>query len=76
MKTTVQKWGNSLGIRIPGHMAKELSLKSGSTVEIIEENNKLIIHARQNKLSEALELITEANLHEEQFNGIAGKEMI
>lgn len=76
MRTTVQKWGNSLGVRIPGHMAKDLLLKNGSTVEIVEENNCIIIQPKQNNLSEILALITEENIHEEQLTGTVGKELL
>ena len=37
MKARVQKWGNSLGVRIPALYAREFDLKSGSAVEILEE---------------------------------------
>jgi antitoxin MazE len=33
MQITVFKWGNSLAVRIPVEMAKELSLTDGSQVE-------------------------------------------
>jgi antitoxin component of MazEF toxin-antitoxin module len=33
METIVKKWGNSLGIRIPNAIARELSLKDGSFVD-------------------------------------------
>ena len=76
MKTTIQKWGNSLGVRIPGHIAKDLALKSGSSVEIIEENNRIVIQPKQNKIAEMLALITDENIHEEQFTGTVGKELL
>ncbi len=34
MKTKVQKWGNSLAVRIPARMAQELSICDGSAVEV------------------------------------------
>ena len=37
MQTVVQKWGNSLGIRIPNLYVKEFDLRNGSSVEIVEE---------------------------------------
>ena len=43
MQTVVQKWGNSLGIRIPALYTKDLELKNGSTVDISEEEGKLVI---------------------------------
>jgi len=36
METVVQKWGNSLGIRIPRGLALEFHLKNGTPVEIVE----------------------------------------
>ena len=77
MQATIQKWGNSLGVRIPGFIAKDLSLKNGSSVEILEENDRIIIQASKKKtLKEILDLITEENIHEELFNIPAGKEIL
>jgi antitoxin MazE len=77
MQATIQKWGNSLGIRIPGFIAKDLSLKNGSSVEILEEDNRIIIQASKKKtLKEILELVTEENIHSEQFSVSAGKELL
>ncbi len=77
MQATIQKWGNSLGIRIPSLIAKDLSLKNGSSVEILEEDNRIIIQASKKKtLKEILELVTEENIHSEQFSISAGKELL
>ena len=82
MKAIVRKWGNSLGIRIPSHMAKDLSLENGSSVNIIEEDNRIIIQRiiiqpKNNKnLQDILALITEENIHTEQFSPRAGKEIL
>lgn len=43
MQTVVQKWGNSLGIRIPAVYAREFDLRNGSTVDIIESDGSLVI---------------------------------
>ena len=43
MITTVQKWGNSLGVRIPSAAAKEVRLREGSQVEIRGEDSRLVI---------------------------------
>jgi len=68
MKATVQKWGNSLGVRIPSYMAKDLSLENGSSVEIIEEDHRIIIQPKNKKsLEEILSLITKENIHSEQY---------
>jgi antitoxin MazE len=77
MKATIQKWGNSLGIRIPSYIAKDLSLEQGSSVEIIEEDRRIIIQPRnRKKLSDILESITEENIHTEQFDIRAGNEVL
>ena len=43
MRTSVQKWGNSLGIRIPKVVAEEASLHSGSMVELIHQDGVLLV---------------------------------
>jgi antitoxin MazE len=41
--TTVKKWGNSLGVRIPAAMAKNLGLNDGSKVQISVSKNRLVM---------------------------------
>lgn len=43
MKTRVQKWGNSLALRIPKSFAIEVGLQKGSLVEMSIDNEKLVI---------------------------------
>jgi len=51
----VKKWGNSLGVRIPNLIVRELSLKDGSLVDINDKGKTIIIKPIQkNKLSEML----------------------
>jgi antitoxin MazE len=64
MQTVVKKWGNSLGIRIPALYTRELALKNGSTVDISEEEGKLVIVPKRNSLDELLAEVTSGNLHE------------
>jgi antitoxin MazE len=77
METTVRKWGNSLGIRIPNTIARELSLKDGSCVEIKDKGQEIIISLKEkNKLSEILNKINEKNIHSEvETNGPVGNEI-
>ena len=66
MEAVIKKWGNSLGIRIPNMIVRNLSLKEGSSVEIDEEDNKVIIIPKKKQdLKAILEKINESNLHEE-----------
>jgi len=70
MEAVVKKWGNSLGIRIPNLIARELSLKDGSYVDINEKGKKIIIMpVRKNRLSEMLSKINNQNLHAEIETG-------
>ena len=75
MKITVKKWGNSLGVRIPKIMAKDLDLKDGSAVEIEDKNGTIIISPRKNTLTELLNGINDANIHQEiDFGKSTGRE--
>jgi antitoxin MazE len=76
METVLTKWGNSLGVRIPALIVKELSLKNGSIVEIKEKRKKIIIKQKKNSLIEMLNLINESNIHNEIKTDICvGKEI-
>lgn len=77
MQTKVQKWGNSLALRIPKSFAAETSLKEDSLVDLSLENGRLVIEAVKPKftLDELLDQITEETLHEEiDFGPPVGKE--
>lgn len=75
MQTVVQKWGNSLGIRIPSMYVKEFNLKNGNSVEIIENNGNIVIVPPKKTLEDYLSRITKANIHEEVETGSSvGKE--
>lgn len=75
MQTVVQKWGNSLGIRIPAIYARELELKNGSSVDIIEDQGNLVIVPKKQTLDELLSLVTRDNMHPSIGTGVStGKE--
>jgi antitoxin MazE len=66
MESTIQKWGNSLGIRIPKLFAKQLDLDDGSHVEVIQEGNRIIIYPYlKENLDQKLKRINKKNLHSE-----------
>jgi antitoxin MazE len=77
MEAIIKKWGNSLGIRIPNLITRELSLKDGSFVDIKDEKGEIIIKPKgQNKLSELISKINENNIHGEvETNGPVGNEI-
>ena len=43
MTTTIVKWGNSRGIRLPKPFLESLSLNDNDAVEIMTEDNAIII---------------------------------
>jgi antitoxin MazE len=77
MEAVARKWGNSLGIRIPNLIARELSLKEGSSVDINKNGNEITIRPIQKStLSEMLSKINEKNIHKEiKTTGPVGKEI-
>jgi antitoxin MazE len=67
MKTRIQKWGNSLALRIPKPFAEEASLREDSTVELTVRNGKLTIVAvaEPRSLTDLVARITPENRHGE-----------
>jgi antitoxin MazE len=50
MAPTIQKWGNSQGVRLPKAILDDLNMSVGEEVEIYSENNTIIIRpAKQRK---------------------------
>lgn len=45
MELQINRWGNSLGIRLPKTMAEEFGVTSGSTVNVQLVDGKLVISA-------------------------------
>ena len=77
METKIQKWGNSLGIRIPMNIINDLSLKNGSIVDITENKDTIIIRPKKNRdLNELIEKISDENIHSEiDFGKAEGNEI-
>ena len=68
VQTKIQKWGNSLGLRIPRALASEAQVEEGSTVELAIENGGLRVRpvrARKYALSELLKGVKPRTLHGE-----------
>ncbi|TSC80912.1 MAG: hypothetical protein G01um101429_37 [Parcubacteria group bacterium Gr01-1014_29] len=47
MTTKVQKWGNSLAVRIPKEMIQRLALKEGSDIVVHEDKAAIIIRRQK-----------------------------
>ncbi len=79
MQIQVQKWGNSLAIRIPKSFAIETNINKGSFVDLSLSDGKLIatpIPEKKYSLAQLLDEITNENIHEEIETGDAvGKEI-
>ena len=79
MTTIVQKWGNSLALRIPSALAKDIHLHQGSMVDVaIVEGEMVVKPQKRSKISLAqmLKGITKNNRHSEQnSDGPAGREI-
>ena len=74
MKTRVQKWGNSLALRIPKSFASEVGLKNDTPVEICMEDGKIIVAPvakPQFTLKQLLAKVTPENVHHEVETGPA-----
>ncbi|MFB6366105.1 AbrB/MazE/SpoVT family DNA-binding domain-containing protein [Paenibacillus elgii] len=65
----VQKWGNSLGIRIPRSLALKVGLEEGSEVDLDVEDGHLVIKPKSSTRDELLAQVTPENLHKEVSTG-------
>ena len=74
MVTRIQKWGNSLALRIPKSSAAELGLEQGSVVEVSLVNRHLVVAPVEKPtvtLEQLLAQVTSDNLHGEVNTGPA-----
>ncbi len=80
MTAKVQKWGNSLALRLPKALVNEFRLEQGSAVELSVVDGKLIVEpqrATQYKLDDLLKKVSKHNLHAEIKTGRpVGKETL
>lgn len=79
MTTKVQKWGNSLAVRLPKELADRFSLYQGSSVVISDDNKSIKIKPtkeRELTLKEMVRKINKHNRHELiDFGPPVGKEI-
>ena len=72
MQTKVQKWGNSLGLRIPKSFAEQAGVAAGSEVDLAVEDGELIVRPRRQpryELKDLLRRVTAKNIHKEVETG-------
>ncbi|HEC45169.1 MAG TPA: AbrB/MazE/SpoVT family DNA-binding domain-containing protein [Bacteroides sp.] len=79
MKAQIQKWGNSLALRIPKSFAEETNIKNGSYVNLSLVRGNLVarpLPGEEYSLKELLSNINEDNIHKEFDTGdAAGNEV-
>ncbi|MGZ5479037.1 MAG: AbrB/MazE/SpoVT family DNA-binding domain-containing protein [Candidatus Aminicenantales bacterium] len=66
MKTRVQKWGNSLAVRIPKSFADDLGLENNSAVEMSLAEGTLVVKPDRDTqwaLDSLLAEVTDENIH-------------
>jgi antitoxin MazE len=71
MVTRVQKWGNSLALRIPRSFAVQAKVAAGTAVDIAVEKGQLVVRpVRQRyRLRDLLKAVEVRNLHAEVQTG-------
>ena len=74
MITKVQKWGNSLAVRIPRSVAQDTHLSSGNSVDMAVQDGRIVIAPARRprfRLDELLKGVTTKNRHLESDSGMA-----
>ena len=79
MQVKIQKWGNSLALRIPKAFALNVNIKQNELVDLSVNKGEIVIKPivqKEYSLKELLDGISEDNLHGEFNTGApAGKEV-
>jgi antitoxin MazE len=77
--STIQKWGNSLALRIPKALARDIQLENGSVVNLsIREGAVVVEPAKKPKyqLDDLLKRVSKKNIHRSVDTGPAvGREV-
>ena len=78
MRVQIQKWGNSLALRIPKPFAEEAEVREGTVVDLSLAEGKLVaVPDVKNRytLKQLLSKVTKDNLHKEvSFGSAVGRE--
>ncbi|PIQ92429.1 MAG: AbrB/MazE/SpoVT family DNA-binding domain-containing protein [Parcubacteria group bacterium CG11_big_fil_rev_8_21_14_0_20_39_22] len=80
MKTTtrIQKWGNSLAVRLPRGLADSRNLQEGSEVSLSSKGQEIVMKSLANEetLKGMVSMISKDNLHKEfRWGDHKGKEL-
>jgi antitoxin MazE len=72
MRVQVQRWGNSLALRIPKPFAEDVGVSAGTVVNVSVSKGRLVaspLAPRRVRLSQLLRRIKKTNLHGEIATG-------
>ena len=79
MQTKIQKWGNSLAVRIPKPFVQEIHMGDGTLVDLSMVDGKMVITPSQGmklSLQSLLKNVKKKNIHSEtDFGSPVGKEV-
>lgn len=67
MSCKLQKWGNSLGVRIPKSIIEKVNLAENDELIIEQQDGKIVIFPAKKtlSLSDMMDQVTPENLHRE-----------
>jgi antitoxin MazE len=72
LRVQVQKWGNSLALRIPKPFAQDAAVREGTLVDVSVSEGKLVVtpvRKRTITLKQLLSKVHRGNLHREVDSG-------
>ncbi|MBP1970368.1 antitoxin MazE [Virgibacillus natechei] len=78
LTTKAQKWGNSIGVRIPFRVANKYGIENGSPIEMEEKEDGICVRPveKEPSLDEMLDQITDENRHDYIDFGKKGDELL
>lgn len=78
MQIKVQRWGNSLALRLPKAAAIKAGVSEGSSLDLEASAGRLVARAvHRYRLADLLVAVTSKNVHDEVFAGPAvGREAL
>lgn len=78
MKTKIQKWGNSLGVRLPKNITEQKALREGTGVSVSIKENQIVIEPIEEvvALEDLLSRVSVENIHgETDWSKVRGNEV-